>query len=166
MATVQIKSAATDNQALVDATGHLYVTSGGASGIVDTNLTEVGGSNITLGQKTSANSLPVVVASDQSAINVNLQGLIQFKTSQTTVGTSAVQLDASPLTTRSSVSIKAVTTTTSDIIYIGNSSGVISSTGYPLFGGDSVQIDITSAQAIWAIGSSAGQTAFLLEAGD
>lgn len=34
----------------------------------DVNLTKVGGSNITLGQKTMANSLPVVLASDQSGI--------------------------------------------------------------------------------------------------
>jgi hypothetical protein len=35
------------------------------------NLTQVGGSSITLGQKTSAASLPVVIASDQSTINVS-----------------------------------------------------------------------------------------------
>lgn len=35
-----------------------------------TNLTQVGGSAITLSQKTSANSFPVVLASDQSSISV------------------------------------------------------------------------------------------------
>jgi hypothetical protein len=34
------------------------------------NLTQVGGSSITLGQKVMASSLPVVISSDQSAINV------------------------------------------------------------------------------------------------
>src|ERR1700730_6380354 len=34
------------------------------------NLTEIGGATITEGQKTSANSVPVVIASDQSAIPV------------------------------------------------------------------------------------------------
>lgn len=37
---------------------------------VSMNLTNVGGSAISLGQKTSANSLPVVLASDQSAVTV------------------------------------------------------------------------------------------------
>jgi hypothetical protein len=38
------------------------------------NLTQVGGSSISLGQNTSANSLPVVIALDQSAINVAQSG--------------------------------------------------------------------------------------------
>lgn len=39
-------------------------------GTVDTNLVEVGGAAISEGQKTMANSIPVVVASDQSAIPI------------------------------------------------------------------------------------------------
>lgn len=35
-----------------------------------TNMTQVGGSSLTLGQKTSANSVPVVIASDQSSVPV------------------------------------------------------------------------------------------------
>ena len=42
--------------------------------IVAENLTQVGGSSITLGQKTSANSVPVVIASDQSPVNVAFGG--------------------------------------------------------------------------------------------
>lgn len=51
------------------ATGELLVTGGGGGG-GDVNLTEVGGVAITLGQKAMAASLPVVVASDQSALTV------------------------------------------------------------------------------------------------
>lgn len=43
------------------------------SGTASTNLTQVGGSAITLGQKTMANSFPVVIASDQTAYPVNIQ---------------------------------------------------------------------------------------------
>lgn len=46
---------------------NVNVTGGGSS---TTNLTEVGGAPISEGQKTSANSVPVVIASDQSAIPV------------------------------------------------------------------------------------------------
>jgi len=44
--------------------------SGGGSGGGNVNLTEVGGSNIALGQATMASSLPVVIASNQSSFTV------------------------------------------------------------------------------------------------
>lgn len=42
------------------------------AGTPNVNLADVGGGVITLGQKASANSLPVVLASDQSAVNVSV----------------------------------------------------------------------------------------------
>lgn len=45
------------------------------SGTQDTNLTKVGGASISLGQKTSANSLPITIASDQSTLPVNMTQL-------------------------------------------------------------------------------------------
>lgn len=45
-----------------------------ASGEAKVDLTVVSGSAITLGQKTSANSFPVVIASDQSTIPVSISG--------------------------------------------------------------------------------------------
>jgi hypothetical protein len=56
-----------------------------------TNLTEVGGSAIALGQTTMANSIPVVIASNQSAITVN-QGTSPWVVS----GTVAVTQSTSP----------------------------------------------------------------------
>jgi len=57
------------NQVLLstDLTGNLRVVTSGTSAF---NLTQVGGSAIALGQTTMANSFPVVIASDQSAIPV------------------------------------------------------------------------------------------------
>lgn len=47
-----------------------------AAGAIDNvNLTEVGGAAISEGQKTSANSLPVVIASDQSPLPINAASL-------------------------------------------------------------------------------------------
>lgn len=56
----------------VNASSHavLVEISGGATD-QDVNLVSISGSAITLGQKTAANSLPVIFASDQSAISVN-----------------------------------------------------------------------------------------------
>lgn len=45
------------------------------SGTQDVNLTEVGGAPISEGQKTMANSIPVVIASDQSAIPITASAL-------------------------------------------------------------------------------------------
>lgn len=95
----------------------------------------------------------------------NVTGLPSFQTSQYTVGLSAVQLTVTPLTNRSSISIKAITTTGSDVVYIGNSAAVTTSTGYPLFNMSSVQMDLTPSQAIWAIGTSTGQLVYALELG-
>ncbi len=65
-----------DNQANFLATtyqgGTWTVQQGGAPW--SQNLTEVGGAAITLGQKTSAASIPVVIASDQSAVPVSQSG--------------------------------------------------------------------------------------------
>lgn len=63
----------TGNVTVVQPTGtNLHVVVDSATlGTVATNLTQVGGSAISEGQKTMANSLPVVIASDQSAIPVS-----------------------------------------------------------------------------------------------
>lgn len=181
MATTQVKNGwhgGSDDQLLVNPDGSINVNSTGG-GTTSTNLTQVGGAPISEGQKTMANSFPVVIASDQSTINVNstgsstvsgtvntnLNGLNTFQTSQYTVGTSATQITVTPLTNRSSMSIKVRTAGATDVVYVGNSSGVTSSTGFPLFNGDSVQLDVTPAQATWVIGSAAGQTVYVLELG-
>ena len=99
-------------------------------------------------------------------VSTNLNGLTTFQTSQYTVGISAVQLTPTPLVGRSSMSIKVKSTTGTDMVYIGNSSSVTASTGYALFNGDSIQMDLTPAQVIWAIGTSAGQIVYVMEIGD
>lgn len=206
MATTVIKSSDSDNQALVDSSGHLYVTTSGSGGTADINLIEVGGSPITLGPATIANSLPVTDPSigptgatapidatlvgavdsggklqpltvDPSGkllvdisgsstvtgtVNANILGLNVFQTSQYTVGTSAVQLTPTPLTNRSSMSVKA-TCTGANAIYIGTSNAVTTSTGFPLFNGDVLNLDLTPSSVVWAIASAASQTAYVLE---
>jgi hypothetical protein len=179
MATTQIKdgyNGGSDNQLKVNPDGSINVdVSGGSGGVVSTNLTQINGASISEGQKTMDNSLPVVIASNQSplaiagaitgTVSTNLKGLLAFQTSQYTVGTSATQLTVTPLTNRSSMSIKAVTTSSNDIVYVGNSNAVTNANGYPLFNGDSIQLDLTPAQAVWVIGTSAGQTVCVIEIG-
>lgn len=97
-------------------------------------------------------------------VNSNLNGLNVWQTSQASIGTSAVQLTPTPLPTRSSVSVKALTTS-NNMIYVGSTSAVTTSNGYALFNGDSIQLDLTAAGQIWAISGAAGQSVFILELG-
>lgn len=57
----------TNLHAVIDS-GSITIT---PSGTQNENLTQVGGSAISLGQKTMANSLPIVIASDQSAVPIS-----------------------------------------------------------------------------------------------
>lgn len=98
-------------------------------------------------------------------VTVDQNGLANIKTTQYTVGTSAVQLTPTPLANRKSLSIKAHTTSSTELVYIGNTSGVTTSTGYPLFDGDSIQIDLTDASNLYVIGTLAGQKVYVLELG-
>ncbi len=95
-------------------------------------------------------------------VTADIAGLTAFQTSQYTIGLTAIQITPTPLANRSSVSMKVVCNSNT-IIYIGNSSAVTSSTGFPLFNGDSVQLDITGAQSIYAISNFASNTLFALE---
>jgi hypothetical protein len=142
-----------DNFAEVDSSGNLHV-----------NLRDSSG-NEKLGSSLSNASIPVVIASDQSPVNVDLIGLPNFQTHQYTVGLTAVQLTTTPLTNRSGVSIKFKGSNSNAILYIGNSNSVTSTTGYPLFDKESINMDLTSASTIWVIGSSIGQTVFVMEIG-
>jgi hypothetical protein len=97
-------------------------------------------------------------------VDASIDGLNAFQTSQYSVGTSAVQLTPTPMVNRSSMNIKVVCTG-NNIVYIGNSSSVTTSTGFPLFNGDTLQIDLTPVQPLYAIGTAAGQTVYVLEIG-
>jgi len=113
----------------------------------------------------SPDSYPLIPNPDGS-INVDLNGLSAFQTSQYTVGTFPVQITPTPLPDRSSVGLKAITTTSSDIIYIGNSSSVTTSTGWPLFNDDALELDLNDGDTIWAVGTSPGQTLCAIELGN
>jgi len=147
--TVDIDATTGDNIALANADGSkkVTVTTVGPDNGLDVNI--IGGA---------------VDATVSGTVDTNLLGLPNFQTSQYSIGTSAVQITLTPLTNRSSISIKAVTTT-NNMIYIGNSSSVTTSTGYPLFNGDSLQFDLTGASQIWLIASASSQTACILEIG-
>lgn len=113
--------------------------------------------------RTDATIIGPVSATITGPIDTIIQGLATFQTSQYTVGTSAVQLTSTPLPNRSSLSIKAVISSSTDFIYIGNSPGVTTASGYPLSNGESIQLDLTTFQVIYAIGSTSSLKVCVLE---
>jgi hypothetical protein len=136
-----------------------------------TSATEIGGvdnsGNLQALKVDPAGKLLVDISGTSTVtgtVNANIEGLNAFQTSQYTIGTSAVQLTPTPLTNRSSMSIKAKLTPGS-FVYIGPTSGVTTANGYILFNGDSLQLDLTPVNQIWAIASAAGQLLYVLEIG-
>lgn len=98
-------------------------------------------------------------------VNTNLNGLSAFQTSQYAVSTTAVQLTVTPLSNRSSMSIKVTTTSATDAVYVSGSNAVTTSNGYALFNGDSLQLDIIASHQVWVIGSNPGQVVYVMEIG-
>lgn len=95
-------------------------------------------------------------------VTTSVNGLSNFQTSQYIVGTSVVQLTPSPLSGRSSLSIR-ITATSGDAVFIGNNNNTTIFNGYPLYNGDTLQMDIDDSHEIWAITSSSNQTVYILE---
>jgi len=130
---------------------------------------------VSIGNKAGTNFLAVnpdgsinVTSTGSSTVSgtveTNLNGLNVWQTSQYSVGTSAVQLAPTPLSVRSSISIKANNTLNS-LVYIGDSAAVTTTTGYALFNGDSLQMDLTPDGVVWAISNNPGQLVYVLEIG-
>jgi len=121
---------------------------------------------VTIGDVSIVEGGNTMVVEPNGSINVNLEALSSFQTSQYPVGTTAVQITPIPMPDRNSIGFKAITVTSSDAIYIGNSSAVTISTGYPLFNHDGLEMDLEGGETIYAIATSDGQTLCVVELGD
>lgn len=176
MATTQIKSANSENQAIVDDTGHLLVTGtiAASNPSVGTTGTPAPASATEIAGIDSSGNLHPVSVDANGFVNVNgvstvvgpvtteQAGLNSFQTSQYAIGTSAIQLAPTPLANRSSISI-TIEASPNIAVFVGNSSAVTISTGYPLYDGSTLQLDLTPSGSVWAISSVTGQTAAILE---
>lgn len=100
------------------------------------------------GIQTSANSKPVVVASDQQVARDTMV------VGQQSVGLSAIQLSSNQIYL--GVTVKA-SNSNSGTIYVGIT-GVTSSTGFELGAGESVTIPVDNTNKIYLISDAASQT--------
>lgn len=94
--------------------------------------------------------------------DVGIAALTNLATRQVTVGLAAVQLDATPLTSRKGLSIKGHPDN-GGVIYIGADDTVTTATGYPLSAHEAVALDLSATHGVWAIADMADQTAAVLE---
>lgn len=181
MATTSIKdgfNGGSDNQLKVNSDGSINAnTTGGSSnasvGITGTtaptSATEIGGINPSgnLEGLLVDNSGALIVNSSGTSVvtgtvTSKVEGLTAFKTSQYPIGLTAVQITPTPLTNRSSISI-TVEAAPNIAVYIGTDNTVTTSTGYPLYDGSTIQLDLTPTGNIWAITATATQTIAALE---
>src|SRR6266576_2003527 len=106
-----------------DSNNNLNVALVGSTPVVSENLASVGGANITLGAKTSANSLPVVLASDEATLPVSIAGTVAENLTQ--VGGASVTLGAK--TSANSIPV-VLATDEANVPVVGASSGSQSAT--------------------------------------
>lgn len=93
------------------------------------NLTQVSGAAITLGQKTMANSLPVVISSNQSTLNVNVA-------SSVVPSGAATEVTLAAFSAKTAATFVAVPFDEVDITYVPSGAGVgqIATVVYSLLG--------------------------------
>lgn len=96
-----------------------------------------------------------------NSVRTNLYNEVasSFAHAQTSIGTSAVQLASN--TSTKGVLVKAKSTNTG-IIYVGNSSGVTSSTGFELLAGEAVFVPVDNSNKVYCIASASSQTVCFL----
>lgn len=140
------------------ATINLTLAANASDSSIGANISEFGGTSVTLGQNTMANSIPVAIASNQTR-TVSAGGNYSLS-----VGTSAVQLTAAAAT--QGVQIVADPAGGANYIYIGLTSGVTAGTnastdGLKLAAGAGVVWPLSNANLVWAIASAVSQKIFV-----
>lgn len=165
MATTQIKNGwqgGSDDQLKVNPDGSINVVGGGGGGTTNVNVHDGAGNPI----DSTSGALNVFTTGNSTVtgtVTTEQAGLDSYKTTQYTVGTSEIQLAPTPLTNRSSVSFKIHTSSGTDFVLFAQSPGQAATNGYRLDDGESLQFDLTDTGKIYVIGSSPGQTVYLLE---
>lgn len=180
MATTTIKdgyNGGSDNQLRVNNDGSINVNGGGGGGgnasVGPTGSTAPASGTEIAGIDPSGNLKAVSVDANgfvnvngtstiTGPVTTNEQGLTAFQTSQYTVSATPVHLAPSSLSNRSSLSL-TVSASPGIAVFIGNSASVSITTGYPLYNGSTIQLDLTPTGNIWAVSAASGPTVAVLE---
>src|SRR4051812_24143210 len=109
MSTTTIKdgyAGGSDNQVKVNSDGSINVNTTGSGNATQVNIHDSLGNPL----NSASGALEVTVNDGTLNTNTHIEGLANFQTSQYTVGIAEIQLAASPLANRSSISFKVKTT--------------------------------------------------------
>lgn len=149
-----------DNQLKVNPDGSINVNGGGGSS-GNVNIHDSAGNNLTsTGGALNVNTTGSATVT--GTVTSVTEGLHSFETGQYTIGLTSSQLTPTPLVGRSSISIR-VDKSNTGAIYIGPTNSVTTTTGYPLFAGDTLAMDLTDSNQIWAVADTANQVLAVLE---
>jgi hypothetical protein len=85
-----------------------------------------------------------------------IKALTSFRTGQWNVTDSPTQIAVSPLDGRKTISVRALAGNTQPV-YIGTDDTVAVTTGFPLYAGDAVELEVNEATQIWALSESGTQ---------
>lgn len=129
----------TSNVNITEVGGNAVTTTVPISGTVTTsppanasiNLTQVGGSAVALGSTTSSASIPVVIASDQAAVNVKQATAANLNATVVGTGTFAVQAAVSNLPTTVDTGNGTQSASTLRVTVASDSTGQVKSTNWP-----------------------------------
>lgn len=112
------------------------------------NVTAWGGTSTSLGQKTMAGSVPVVIASDQS-ITVTLTENTTITSGTKTVTTSGTAVALGSSTAINSVVITALLTNTDMVVIGGSTVDITTNPGNQLYAGSSIIIEIDNLSKVY-----------------
>jgi hypothetical protein len=106
-------------------------------------------------------SLGFSQGTNANPLEIDLQPRANWKTSQVTVGITAVQIASPALANRRMITLKAICP--GQRIYVGPTNAVTVNNGFPLADGDGLDMDLGPTTTLWAVASAAGQTLATLE---
>lgn len=165
MAATTIKdgfAGGSDNQLKVNDDGSINVVGGGSGGTTNVNIHDSSGGTLT--STSGALNVNTTGSSTVSGtVTTNESGLNDFQTSQYTVGLSEIQITPTPLANRSSISIKVRSSGANEGVLYSQAPGMVSTTGYLLEDGESMQLDLTDTGVIYVVGTAAGQKLYVVE---
>lgn len=127
-----------------------------------TEIAGIDGSGNLIPVQVDSNGVVQVNTNVSNTVTVQEAGLNTFKTSQYVVGGTEIQITTVPLANRSSISLKVVADSPNAIFFSGVSGSVLTD-GYPLYNGDSVQMDLTPSGVIYVQATASGQQLYVLE---
>lgn len=159
--TIAIKDPVSGNILKINADGSINVDGGGGGGVSNVNISDAAGNPLT----SSGGALNVNTTGSSTVtgtVTTNEAGLADFSANQYTVTTSIQQIATSPLTGRSSITLKCGRDN-SGTVFIKQDNSITASNSFFLYAGDCITLDLDDTGTIFALADMAGQVLGTIE---